>query len=261
MQENMNGSRRLYTMAFSIMMSGIWPAITQADDQANQVLTGTLRFEVEYEGMVTPMRYYSDGKHLRVELGEEGDPYLIWIRGIEGMDGIAALSPMEKNYSVEFDGPPMWDRLNNDGSIDKRRRPKDPELPDGKPETYKGFTCIRYELKTDGPDTTVIMLENAEPLPFLVTRLWKNLADAAPHLQLLARRHNGIPLMIERKKWSKRPFFSLQLVSHDASDPNPALFNIPEGYYQIASQIRSNRRGGGGGPGGGGGGGGQGRQR
>ena len=245
----MNGLNRLPTVLLTLFSLCLLPGIMSADDHEPGRLMGTLLFEVEYDGMITPMRYYADGKHLRVELGEAGDPYLIWIRGIEGMDGIAALSPLEKNYSVEFDGPPMWDRLNNDGSIDKRRRPKDPDLPQGKPETYMGFNCIRYELNTDGPDTTVLMLDNAQPLPFLVTRLWKNLADASRHLHLLAQQHNGIPLMIERKKWSKRAFFSLKLVSHDPEVPNPSIFTIPKGYYQVAAQIRGNPRGGGSGDG------------
>ena len=251
--QRMNGLQRPASLLAGLLALSLQGSL-QAEDQETTFLRGTLIFGVEYEDIVTPMRYYSDGKHLRVELGEDGDPYLVWIRGIDGMDGIAALSPIEKNYSVEFDGPPMWDWLNNDGSVDKRRRPKDPELPDGNRIAYLGFDCHEYDLNTDGPDTRIVMLENAQPLPYLVTRLWKNLTDASRHLQLLSERHKGIPVIIERKKWSKRAFFSLKLLSHDSRDPDPAMFSIPEGYYQVASQIRGGRRGGsGGGKGSGGG--------
>lgn len=238
----MIGLIRPFALASLMFLITACPVITVANESNPQLLTGTLNFEVEYDRILTSMRYYSDGQHLRVELGEPGDPYLIWIRGLEGIDGIAALNPLVKNYSIEVDAPPMWDWLNNDGSIDKRRKPKELKLPPGTVTEYMGFQCTQYELDTDGPDTTILMLDNALPLPYLLTRLWKNLADASRHMQLLSKEHNGIPLRIERKKWSSRAFFSLQLVSHDPKLPDPSIFKIPEDYYQVAAQIRGSRR-------------------
>lgn len=217
-----------------------------AQESAGKPLVGSMRFEIEYDDIVTPMRYFSDGERMRVELGEPGDPYLIWIRGASGTDGIAILSPMNKNYSIEFDGPPIDDWLKNDGSIEKRRKPKEIILPKGVPQEYKGFQCIEYKLDTDGPDTGVWMLSNAQKLPFQLLQIWESLYDASRHIWKLSQEQNGIPLKIERKNWRGKAYFSLQLRDHDTTVPSKDVFSIPEGYHQIASQVRGGRRIGGG---------------
>ena len=169
-------------------------SLVSAQEEPSGLLVGTLTFEVEYDDVTTPMRYYSDGKLLKVELGEPGDPYLIWIRGLEEIDGVAILNPIEKSYSVEFDGPPIDGMLMSDGEIRKRRQKKDVILPEGTATELMGLQCVQYELNTDGPDTKVWMLENAQFLPYQVTRLWKNLWDASPHLVKLSMQHKVLKL-------------------------------------------------------------------
>ena len=213
-----------------------------AQDPDSKPLVGTLSFEVEYDDIATPMRYFSDGERMRVELGEPGDPYLIWIRGADGIDGMAILSPMKKNYSVEFDGPPIEEWLKNDGSLEKRRKPKEIVLPKGVSQEYMGFDCTMYKLDTDGPDTDVLMLSNAQKFPFQLLQIWESLYDASRHIWKLSQETNGIPLKIERKNWRGKAYFSLELQTHDSKVPSQDVFSIPEDYYQIASQIRGGRR-------------------
>ena len=234
----------LFTSTTTCFLLILFPSILNAaaGDSATASLVGTISYEVEYDDFTTPMRYYSDGERLKIELGEAGDPYLVWIRGTDGIDGVAVLSPLQKKYSVEFDGPPMHDLLRSDGSIEKRRKPKEVTLPAGKPAELKGFNCVKYELDTDGPDTTVWMLDNAQRFPFQVTQVWKTLYDAAPHIRKLAEKHNGIPLKIERKNWRGKAYFSLEFIAHDPEKPSIDAFKIPGDYYQIASQVRGARR-------------------
>jgi hypothetical protein len=233
-------------------------SLVSAQEAPSGLLVGTLTFEVEYDGVSTPMRYYSDGKLLKVELGQPGDPYLIWIRGIEELDGVAILNPIKKNYSVEFDGPPINGLLMSDGEIRDRRKKKDVILPKGSATELMGMKCIQYDLNTDGPDTKVWMLENAQPLPYQVTQLWENLWDAAPHISKLSVQHNGVPIQIERKNWRGKYYFGLLLKGFDSKLPPVGTFKIPQDYYKVASQVRGGRGGAsrgekpGGGPGGGG---------
>ena len=74
--QRMNGLQRPASLLAGLLALSLQGSL-QAEDQETTFLRGTLIFEVEYEDIVTPMRYYSDGKHLRVELGEDGDPYLV----------------------------------------------------------------------------------------------------------------------------------------------------------------------------------------
>lgn len=226
-------------MALAIALAGI-PAM--GEEERVPAFTGTLSFEVKHDNVSMPLRYYCDGKRLRIELGKAGQPSRVWLTGIEGMEGIVTISPIKLSYTLEPDRmmKPRGSRGEGAQADDPRRR--DPSklepLPDPEITELDGLPCRRYFLTTEGPDTELWVLENALPLPMTVMSMWSGLRDALPQVAEACRSANGMPIQVSRKNWRGKEQFSIKLQSVDVASPNPELFTIPDGYFRTRSATR-----------------------
>lgn len=207
-------------------------AMASANAEMPQSFIGTLHYEVAYEDITTPLRYYSDGTHVRIELGSEGTPYRVWLRGLEGVDGVAVLSPFKMSYVIESDRP---ERPRGSRESPPAAEKEQSERREGVQTELEGLACLQMELPTDGPNTELWILENALPFPSGVLRSWSGLREPERDIARCCRDHKGVPLQIERRNWLGRSVFSIQLKNVLTNVPPPALFVLPENYDQVGS--------------------------
>ncbi len=249
-------------MALAIALAGI-PVLGQEGSATPFV--GMLHFEVTHDSVTMPLRYYSNGRQLRIELGKEGQPSRIWIMGLEELEGVVAISPIKMSYTLETNREmrPRGSRGNQpERSGDQKERPPEmTTLPEADVTELMGLPCRRYLLKTEGPNTELWVLENAQPFPMAVMGMWSGLRDAMPQVSQACREANGLPLQVLRKNWRGKELFAITLKSVNSEVPGPELFTIPEDYFRTRTSSRmggggsrSGERpsGGGGRPGGGG---------
>ena len=216
---------------------------------ADESFTGILAYEVAYEKTTTALRYYSDGEHLRIEAGAEGNPHLIWLAEVEDVEGIVLLSPFNKSYTIEPAGPIGRPGHSLEGAAEgrKKERKEAPiNIPEPLEETVMGLDGLHYSLETEGPDTDVWILKNALPFPISVLRLWTDLSEAAPAILRICNEHQAIPIRVERVNWRGKSIFSMNLVRVETGVPPAELFTIPEEYSrtQMSGQRGGNQRGG-----------------
>ncbi|MEX0321929.1 MAG: DUF4412 domain-containing protein [Puniceicoccaceae bacterium] len=232
-------------MALALAVAGI-PVM--GEDEPVSTFVGTLEFEVKHDNISMPLRYYSDGKHLRIELGKEGQPSRVWLTGLEELDGVVAISPIKMSYTLEPDRPMRQRGPRGDGSEGDKERPREApgfaDLPEPEITEVNGLPCRRYILKTEGPDTELWVLENAQPFPMAVMSMWSGLRDALPQVSKACREADGLPLQVLRKNWRGKEQFSIKLVSTSLEMPEASMFSIPAGYFRTRSSSRMSGGGG-----------------
>jgi hypothetical protein len=205
---------------------------------------GTLTFEASDGKLTSPVRYYSDGERLRIEMGSPEMPSRIWLYGVTDVEGVLALSPFKKTYTIEQDElvlPHGLTRKERSKSKDKR---KPVIIPEPEPAQLLGLDCQYFRLETEGGDTEVWVLPNAVTIPLTVFGVWRDFIEAAPDIAKAIHSQKGLPLKIERDNWRGKALFSLTLTAVDTSPPDPARFVLPEDYSRggAAAQLRRNQR-------------------
>lgn len=228
-----------WKVALALAVAGI-PVM--GEDESVTTFVGTLEFEVKHDNIGMPLRYYSDGKQLRIELGKAGQPSRVWLTGLDELDGVVAISPIKMSYTLEPDRSMRQRGPREDRDENNRNRPREAsgfaDLPEPEITELNGLPCRRYVLKTEGPDTELWVLENAQPFPMAVMSMWSGLRDALPLVATACREANGLPLQVMRKNWRGKEQFSISLVSISLEIPEATLFTIPEGYFRTRSSGR-----------------------
>lgn len=238
-------SKSSWRIALALVLAGI-PVM--GEDQRTSKFVGSLSFEVKHGSVSMPLRYYSDGKHVRIELGKEGQPSRIWLSGLDEMAGVVAISPLKMSYTLEQDRPIRRGspRGESPSEAHDRSGPKPGQvvLPEPEITDLSGLPCRRYLLKTDGPDTEVWVLENALPIPVVVLSMWSGLREALPQVSQSCMETNGLPLQVFRKNWRGKQQFSITLVDSDLQVPVASLFAIPQDYFRTKPTGRMGTVGG-----------------
>lgn len=205
---------------------------------------GTLTFEVSDGKLKTPVRYYSDGKRLRVEMGSSGMPSRIWLSGMADVEGALALSPFKKTYTIEQDELilPYGLTVKGRGNSSENRKPVVLPAPDR--TQIKGLDCFHFTIEAEGPATDVWVLPMAVPMPLTVFGVWPDFIEAAPAVAKATRSLNGLPLKIERRNWRGKRIFSLKLIDVAPGLPEDVEFLLPEGYSRggAAPRLRLKQR-------------------
>jgi hypothetical protein len=237
----LNPSKASFLAALLLTGFSLSP-IAQADSPDRFV--GTLTFEVSDGKLTTPVRYYSDGERLRVEMGSKEMPSRIWLSGVDEVEGVLALSPFKKTYTIEQDEIVLPYGMTREGRTKSPEDRKPVILPDPKTADVKGLDCVRFKLDTDGPAAEVWVLPNSVPIPLTVFGIWPDFLEAAPSIAKAIRSQNGLPLKIELRNWRGKALFALELTSVDASPPDPARFAMPDGYSRggAAARLRNRQR-------------------
>jgi hypothetical protein len=229
-------SVHLLPLLLSILVG--FPAQAAATDH----FVGTLTFEVSDGKLKTPVRYTSDGERLRVEIGSPGIPSRIWLYGVKDIEGVLALSPFKKTYTIEQDEIVLPYGMTLKGRTNEPRDRKPVVLPEPVEAELKGFQCLRFDLKTDGPDAKVWVLPNAVHMPLTVFGAWPDYLTAAPPIAKAIRSQNGLPLKIECRNWRGKTVFRLDLKNVDRSPPDPSSFAMPDGYSRGGAAARLKQR-------------------
>lgn len=232
----MNFSSQLSATLTLLLLSVLLAVPAQAESPGRFV--GTLTFEVSDGKLKTPIRYISDGERLRVEMGSTGMPSRIWLSGVKDIEGVLALSPFKKTYTIE------QDEIVLPYGLTRKGRTNDPEdrtpviLPEPKSTELMGLECLQFKLETDGPAAKIWVLPDALPMPLTVFGIWPDFVKAAPPIAKAIRSQNGLPLKIECRNWRGKALFLLELKDVDRSAPDPSRFAMPEGYSRGGAAAR-----------------------